>query len=97
MSTVPPPIRPDRHVARLAPPGSEAFDDQRLLLLELLVDPPAEGDAIADLAAALGRPATAIAAAAAALARVGLAEQRDERVRASEAARAFDALWPVCL
>ena len=42
-----PPIRPDRHVEALARPGTQAFDDQRLLLLELLVDPPAEGDTIA--------------------------------------------------
>jgi hypothetical protein len=97
MSTVPLPIRPDRRVEGLAPPESEAFDDQRLLLLELLVDPPAEGDEIAKLAAALGRPATAISAAAAALARAGLAEYHDERVRTTETARAFDALWPVCL
>jgi hypothetical protein len=97
MSTVPLPIRPDRRVEGLAPPESEAFDDQRLLLLELLVDPPAEGDEIAKLAAALGRPATAVSAAAAALARAGLAEYHDERVRATETARAFDALWPVCL
>ena len=91
------PIRPDRHVEALAPPGTQAFDDQRLLLLELLVDPPAGGDAIADLAAALARPAAAISTAAAALARGGLAERRGERVLASATARAFDALWPVCL
>jgi putative intracellular protease/amidase len=91
------PIRPDRHVEALARPGTQAFDDQRLLLLELLVDPPAEGDTIAELATALGRPAAAISTAAAALARAGLAERRVERVRASEAARGFDALWPVCL
>jgi predicted transcriptional regulator len=92
-----PPRRPGRHVDALAPPGTEAFDDQRLLLLELLVDPPAEGDTIAELATALGRPAAAISTAAAALARAGLAERHDDRVRASETARAFDALWPVCL
>ena len=97
MSTVPLPIRPDRIVEGLAPPGSDAFDDQRLLLLEVLVDPPTEGEEIGQLAAALGRPPAAIAAAAGALARVGLAEYRDERVRASETARAFDALLPVCL
>ena len=97
MSTVFRPIRPDRHSGALAPPGTEAFEVQRLLLLELLVDAPAEGDAIADLALTLGRPAAAVSSATAALARAGLAERRGGRVCASETARAFDALWPVCL
>jgi hypothetical protein len=97
MSVVLRPIRPDRHADALAPQGTQAFEDQRLLLLELLVDPPEEGDAIPDLALTLGRPAAAVATAAAALARAGLAERRDERVCASETARAFDMLWPVCL
>ena len=97
MSAVLLPIRPDRHAGALAPQGTQAFEDQRLLLLELLVDAPPEGDAIADLALTLGRPAAAVTTAAAALARAGLAERRGERVRASETARRFDALWPVCL
>jgi hypothetical protein len=89
--------RPSRRPEALAAPGTVAFDDQRLLLLELLVDPPADGDALADLALVLGRPERAVAAAAAVLARVGLAERRGRRVRATPTALAFDALWPVCL
>jgi hypothetical protein len=91
------PHRPGRRPAAIASPGTAAYDDQRLLLLELLVDPPPEGDAMPDLAAVLERPAGAIAAALAALTRAGLAESRDDRVRASPTALAFDALWPICL
>jgi hypothetical protein len=87
----------DRRPAALAPPRTSAFDDQRRLLLELLVDPPPDGDAIADLAAALDRPAGSIAAAAAALAGAGLADCERDRVRATPAALAFEALWPVRL
>jgi predicted transcriptional regulator len=93
--TLPP--RPDCRLAAIASPGTAAHDDQRLLLLELLVDPPPEGDALVDLAAALERPVEAVAAAAEALERAGLAERREGRVRAMPTALAFDALWPVCL
>jgi DNA-binding IclR family transcriptional regulator len=91
------PFRSHPRPRALAPPGTAAFDDQRLLLLELLVDPPPEGDAVAELAAALGRPERSVVAAASVLARVGLAERRGRRIRASPSALAFDALWPVCL
>ncbi|HTE63795.1 MAG TPA: hypothetical protein VK631_25790 [Solirubrobacteraceae bacterium] len=91
------PSRPDPRLAAIASPGTAAHDDQRLLLLEILVDPPTDGDALADLAAVLGRPPDAVSAAAAALERAGLAERRDDRVRASPTALAFEALWPVCL
>lgn len=91
------PHRPDDWPAGIAPPGTAAFDDQRLLLLELLVDPPHDGDALPALAGALGRPERAVRAAATALASVGLADRRGVRVRATATALAFDALWPVCL
>ena len=97
LSTMSLPFRPARRPAAIASPGTAAFADQRLLLLELLVDPPEEGDAIADLAAVLGRPERAVVAAAAVLARVGLAERRGGLIRASPTALAFEALWPVCL
>ena len=90
------PSPPDRRLA-IASPGTAAYDDQRLLLLEILVDPPADGDALADLAAVLDRPPAAVSAAAAALERAGLAERRGDHVRASPTALAFEALWPVCL
>jgi hypothetical protein len=91
------PHRPGRRPAAIASPGTAAYDDQRLLLLELLVDPPPEGDAMPDLAAVLERPADAVAGAVAALVRAGLAVCDDNRVRASPTALAFDALWPICL
>jgi hypothetical protein len=97
MSTMSLPVRSDHHAGALASPGTVEFDDQRLLLLELLVDPPAEGDAITKLATVLGRSAAQISTAAAALTDAGLAECRDGYVRASGTARAFDALWPICL
>jgi len=93
--TLPP--RPDRRLAAIASPGTAAYDDQRLVLLELLVDPPPEGDAVADLAVVLDRPPAAVSAAVAALGLAGLAERLEERVRATPTALAFDALWPVCL
>jgi hypothetical protein len=89
--------RPDRRLAAIASPGTAAFDDQRMLLLELLVDPPRDGDAIADLALVLDRPAGAVAAAAEALVQAGLAARAGDRVRATPPALAFEALWPVCL
>ena len=92
-----PASRPDRRLAAIASPGTAAFDDQRRLLLELLVDPPPDGDAMADLALVLDRPAAAVAAAADALARAGLAARAGDRVRATPAALAFEALWPVRL
>ena len=89
--------RPDRGPAALASPGTAAFDDQRLLLLELLVDPPPGGDPIAGLARALERTRGAVEAGVAALAAAGLAERDGDRVRATAAALAFDRLWPVRL
>lgn len=81
--------------AALARPGSRRYEDQRRLILELVVDPPRRGDDPRALAAALRRPPAAIEDAAAALARAGLAERHAGRVRASAAALAFEALWPI--
>jgi hypothetical protein len=83
--------------APIASPGTSAFDDQRLLILELLVDPPAGGDRFDALSATLGRSVPDLRRAAAALARAGLASVERDRVMASPAAVAFDALWPVAL
>jgi sugar lactone lactonase YvrE len=81
----------------IAAPGTRMFEDQRLLLLELVVDPPAGGDRIVDLAVALGRPRASVRAAANGLVTAGLAELARGTLRASAAARAFEALWPVRL
>ena len=76
------------------PPTSHAHHVQRRLLLELVTDPPADGDTIEDLTASLGEPRGDIESAVAALGVCGLAERRAQTVRASKAARRFDELWP---
>lgn len=73
-------------------PGSPAFHAQRALLLELVVDPPAAGDAVHELPARLGHDDAAIAAAVDALAAVGLVAQRAGHVFATAAALRFEAL-----
>ena len=89
---MPPPPGPEPHA--LALPGTRPFEDQRRLLLELVVDPPPHGDRVEELATALGSSAAAVGKAAAALAGAGLAERHGDRVRASLAALAFEALLP---
>jgi len=81
----------------IAAPGSPAFDDQRRLLLELVVDPPSHGEPVAELARRLGRPRTAIRTAARALDRAGLLHRERGTLRASPSALAFEALWPAAL
>jgi hypothetical protein len=85
---------PSNGVARA---GTPQFEAQRVLLLEILVDPPAEGDALAELATTLAIDDHELRAAAAALEDAGLARLQGDRVHASATARAFDALWPVAL
>lgn len=77
------------------PPGPDEVE--RRLLLELVVDPPPEGDRLSDLAARLDASPRAMTAAASALEEVGLAVLDDDVVHASRAARRFDALWPISL
>jgi hypothetical protein len=81
----------------IARPGTRKYDDQRRLLLELVVDPPADGEPVGLLAAQLDRSRAAITVAARALERAGLAEQGPAGWRASPVARAFEALWPTGL
>lgn len=88
------PRRP-RHVAS---PDTPAFAAERLLLLEIVADPPPEGDDLAQLAGRLQVPPVQLEAAARSLVAAGLAQLADGSViRASEAAMTFDALWPICL
>jgi hypothetical protein len=70
---------------------------QQLLLLELVVDPPVEGDRIPHLASRLNVTAATLTMAAAALQDAGLAVIDGEVVRASPAALRFEALLPACL
>lgn len=89
--------RNDPRRAGVARPGTEAHEHQRRLVLELAVEPPAEGDRLADLARALDLSPEALAAAAEALVAAGLAERRNGRLFPSPATRALDALWPLAL
>ena len=81
----------------IAAPGTPAFEDQRRLLLELVVDPPPGGEPVAALAVRLGRPGAAVIAAALALDRAGLLLRERGTLRASATALAYDALWPTAL
>jgi hypothetical protein len=77
--------------------GTPEHRTQRLVLLELLVDPPAALEPLDQLAARLEEPAAAVRAAGAALAAAGLAVQAGEYVGAAATALYFDALWPIAL
>jgi hypothetical protein len=77
--------------------GTPEYRTQRLVLLELLVDPPEALEPFDELAARLKEPAAAVRAAGAALAAAGLAVQAGECVGAAASARYFDALWPIAL
>jgi hypothetical protein len=81
----------------IAAPGTTAYDDQRLLMLELLVDPPAGGDRLEALSSRLERGVPALRDAARALAGAGLATVSRDRIAATPVAVALDALWPVAL
>jgi biotin operon repressor len=84
-----------RWPAAVARADTPQHEHQRRLVLELAVDPPAEGDHPSDLARTLGFSRAAIDAAADGLVAAGLAERRDGRLFATVATRALDALWPI--
>lgn len=73
-------------------PGSPAHQAQRAVLLELVVDPPAAGDAVGELTVRLGHEPAAIAAAIDELAAVGLVARQADSVFATAAALRFEAL-----
>jgi hypothetical protein len=83
----PPPGLPD--------PGSLEYAAQRLVLLELVVDPPPAGDRFDELCETLGLADVDADEAVAALATVGLAARQSNVVLASVAARYFEHLLPV--
>jgi hypothetical protein len=87
--------RSARWPANVARSDTPEHEHQRRLVLELAVDPPAEGDHPDDLAHTLGFTRAAIDAAADGLVAAGLAEWRDDRLFASAATTALDALWPI--
>jgi len=81
----------------IRPPAHDSLEHraQRLVLLELVVRPPAEGDRLSELVRLLDLPAHSVEPAVAALELVGLARRDGDVVRGSLAARYFEHLWPV--
>jgi hypothetical protein len=79
------------------PPDRDSLDyrAQRMVLLELVVGPPDDWDRLDELIDRLGLPGHSIEPAVAALELVGLAERKDDAVRASVAASYFEYLWRV--
>jgi hypothetical protein len=80
---------------RLPDLASLQYTAQRLVLLELVVDPPAAGDRLDELCEAVGLADVDARKAVDALTAVGLARQQAGVVIASPAARYFEHLWPV--
>jgi hypothetical protein len=80
---------------RLPDPGSLEYSAQRLVLLELVVDPPATGDQLDALCETIGLADVDALDAIEALTRTGLVERRAGVVLATRAARYFEHLWPV--
>jgi hypothetical protein len=68
---------------------------QRIVLAELVVTPPREGDPIGYLLEYLPIPVDTIEPAIAELEAIGLADRVGERVWATLAAQYFEHLWPV--
>lgn len=75
----------------------QSDDDEvgRRVLLELVVDPPDDGDDLIELAERLEAAPEAVAAAVLDLEVYGLAHVRGTAVFASRSALRFDALWPI--
>ena len=81
-----PPQRPPAH-------ESVEYRAQQLVILELVVCPPASGDRLCKLIDRLELPAPHIEPAVTALERAGLAQRDGDVVRASHAALYFEHLW----
>jgi hypothetical protein len=89
--------RNGRAPTELPDPDSRAYEAQKLVLLELVVDPPAAGDHVDTLCAVLELARDDIVAAVASLSAVGLARRQEDTVFASDAPRYFEHLWPTGL
>jgi hypothetical protein len=74
-----------------------AYEHQKIVLVELVVDPLAAGDLLGALAERLELDDGELEAAVAALERAGLAERDGPVVSATAAARYFEFLSPVML
>jgi hypothetical protein len=82
---------------RLPDPDSLEYRAQKVVLLELVVSPPAEGDHLDYLVARLPLPDHSIKPAIAALECAGLAVRNGDITSASAPALYFEYLWPVML
>jgi hypothetical protein len=81
----------------LPDPDSREYRAQKVVLLELVVTPPEEGDRVDDLVDRLPVGGRAVGPAIVALEAAGLAERSGDVVRASAAALYFEHLWPHAL
>ena len=81
----------------LPDPASLEYLAQRIVLAELVIDPPDEGNALSYLRDRLPVPPDSIEPALGALQVAGLAARHGDLARASVPARYFEYLWPVML
>jgi hypothetical protein len=81
----------------LPDPASLDYLAQRIVLAELVIDPPAESDTIGYLIDRLPLPSDAVDPALGALQVVGLAARHGDLARATAPAHYFVHLWPVML
>ena len=77
--------------------GTLDYLAQRIVLAELVIDAPTDGDSIGYLIDRLPLPPEAVEPALGALQIVGLAVRRNDLARATAPARYFEHLWPVML
>ena len=83
--------------SRLPDPDSVEYRAQKVVLLELVVTPPPDGDHLDYFVERLPIPAHSIEPALAALERAGLAIRHGDISRATPPALYFEHLWPVML
>ncbi len=81
----------------LPDPASLDYLAQRIVLAELVIDTPEDGDPLGYLIDRLPLPPDAIEPALGALQVAGLAARHGDHARATSSARYFEHLWPVML
>jgi hypothetical protein len=81
----------------LPDPESLGYHAQKVVLAELVIDPPDKGTSLDYLRNCLSLPPDTIEPALGALQVAGLAARRGDLARASVPARYFEHLWPVML
>ncbi len=82
---------------RLPNPDSLEYRAQKVVLVELVMTPPSEGDRLDELIERLPLPRHSVEPAVAALEQAGLAVRKDHVARASAPALYFEYLRPVML